>query len=64
MKPGDFFYFKDKMPKSNFDDALVASKMILAMPGLGYDTYRSFRHAEFHPKSVTTNPNSTPNLSS
>lgn len=36
----EFFYFKEKKSVDEFNTALVASKMVLAMPGLGYDTYR------------------------
>ena len=36
----EFFYFKEKKGLEEFNTALAASKMVLAMPGLGYDTYR------------------------
>ena len=42
-----FFTFKRKEPKQVFYDALRASKIVLAMPGLGYDTYRLWESLAF-----------------
>ncbi len=42
-----FFSFKRKEPKQVFNEALRASKTVLAMPGLGYDTYRLWEALAF-----------------